>query len=76
MPADLLEFFTDERNAGLIRGERRGVEMHNTSRCTEIQKRFPGLIAAIVHAHKVQGAAKRPPGKSPKRKIARKNGTS
>ena len=42
------------REAGLIRGERRGVEMHNTSRCSEVDKRFPGLIAAIVNAHKVQ----------------------
>jgi DNA-binding transcriptional ArsR family regulator len=42
------------REAGLIRGERRGVEMHNTSRCSEIEKRFPGLIMAIVNAHKVQ----------------------
>jgi DNA-binding transcriptional ArsR family regulator len=42
------------REAGLIRGERRGVEMHNTSRCSEVDKRFPGLIAAIVKAHKVQ----------------------
>jgi DNA-binding transcriptional ArsR family regulator len=42
------------REAGLIRGERRGVEMHNTSRCAEVDKRFPGLIAAIVNAHKAQ----------------------
>jgi DNA-binding transcriptional ArsR family regulator len=42
------------REAGLIRGERRGVEMHNTSRCAEVDRRFPGLIAAIVNAHKVQ----------------------
>jgi DNA-binding transcriptional ArsR family regulator len=42
------------REAGLIRGERRGVEMYNTSRCAEIEKRFPGLIMAIVNAHKVQ----------------------
>ena len=42
------------REAGLIRGERRGVEMHNTSRCSEVDKRFPGLIAAIVNAHNVQ----------------------
>src|SRR6267378_3424763 len=42
------------REAGLIRGERRGVEMHHTSRCAEIETRFPGLIAAIVNAHKVQ----------------------
>jgi DNA-binding transcriptional ArsR family regulator len=42
------------REAGLIRGERRGVEMHNTTRVPEIDKRFPGLIAAIVNAYEVQ----------------------
>ena len=42
------------REAGLVRGERRGVEMHNTSRCLEINKRFPGLLASIVAAHTVQ----------------------
>ncbi|HYY26331.1 MAG TPA: helix-turn-helix domain-containing protein [Chthoniobacterales bacterium] len=42
------------REAGLIRGERRGVEIHNTSRFSEVDKRFPGLIPAIVNAHKVQ----------------------
>jgi DNA-binding transcriptional ArsR family regulator len=42
------------REAGLIRGERRGVEMHNTSRVAEIDERFPGLIAAIVNAYEVQ----------------------
>ncbi len=46
------------REAGLIRGERRGVEMHNTSRCAEVDKRFPGLIAAIVKAHKLQSEQK------------------
>jgi DNA-binding transcriptional ArsR family regulator len=46
------------REAGLIRGERRGVEMYNTSRCSEVDKRFPGLIAAIVKAHKVQSEQK------------------
>jgi DNA-binding transcriptional ArsR family regulator len=47
------------REAGLIRGERRGVEMQNTSRCLEVDQRFPGLIAAIVSAHKAQ-AEQRP----------------
>jgi DNA-binding transcriptional ArsR family regulator len=46
------------REAGLIRGERRGIEMSNTSRCAEIEKRFPGLIMAIVKAHNVQWAGK------------------
>src|SRR5882672_10478644 len=50
----LSQHFKALREAGLIRGERRGVEMHNTSRCAEIEKRFPGLVAAIVTAHNVQ----------------------
>ncbi len=53
----LSQHFKALREAGLIRGERRGVEMHNTSRCAEIEKRFPGLIAAIVNAHNIQSRA-------------------
>jgi DNA-binding transcriptional ArsR family regulator len=72
----LSQHFKILREAGLIRGERRGVEMHNVSRCAEINKRFPGLIAAIINAHKTQlesnhpagGAAGRKPAKA-KRKI-------
>jgi DNA-binding transcriptional ArsR family regulator len=61
----LSQHFKSLREAGLIRGERQGVEMHNTSRCGEIEKRFPGLIAAIVKAHKIQQAD---PGQSNGRK--------
>ncbi len=50
----LSQHFKILREAGLIRGERRGVEMYNTSRCAEIDKRFPGLIGAIVTAHNIQ----------------------
>lgn len=50
----LSEHFRALREAGLIRGERRGVEMHNTSRCAEIEQRFPGLLLAIVNAHTIQ----------------------
>jgi DNA-binding transcriptional ArsR family regulator len=50
----LSQHFKALREAGLIRGERRGVEMHNTSRCTEIDQRFPGLIGAIARAHMIQ----------------------
>ena len=52
----LSQHFKALREAGLIRGERQGVEMRNTSRCAEIDKRFPGLIAAIVKAHNIQQA--------------------
>ena len=55
----LSQHFKALREAGLIRSERHGVEMHNTSRCAEIELRFPGLIAAIVTAHKAQTARKR-----------------
>jgi DNA-binding transcriptional ArsR family regulator len=47
------------REAGLIRGERRGVEMFNASRCHEIEKRFPGLIRTIVSAYHLQSARER-----------------
>lgn len=63
------------REAGLIRSERRGREMHNTSRCSEVDELFPGLIRAIVNAHVIQmnGKANRKPGnktKSSKRKVS------
>lgn len=50
----LSQHFKALREAGLIRSERHGVEMRNTSRCEELHKRFPGLIKAIIEAHKVQ----------------------
>ena len=59
----LSHHFKALREAGLIRAERRGVEMHNTSRCPEIESRFPGLIAAIINAHKVQMASAQGAGK-------------
>jgi len=68
----LSQHFKALREAGLIRGERRGVEMHNTSRCVEIDQRFPGLIGAIVGAHVIQmegqpkGARRRAGGKGKK----------
>jgi DNA-binding transcriptional ArsR family regulator len=69
----LSQHFRVLREAGLVRGERRGVEMHNTSRCAEIEQRFPGLIKAIVNAHSVQSteaarSAKRLRRNSAKRK--------
>jgi DNA-binding transcriptional ArsR family regulator len=50
----LSQHFKILREAGLIRGERRGVEMHNTSRCAEVDQRYPGLIVTIVKAHNIQ----------------------
>jgi DNA-binding transcriptional ArsR family regulator len=55
----LSQHFKALREAGLIRGERVGVEMQNTSRCAEIEGRFPGLVKAIVKAHNIQLEGKR-----------------
>jgi DNA-binding transcriptional ArsR family regulator len=64
----LSQHFKVLREAGLVRGERRGVEMHNTSRCAEIDQRFPGLIRAIANAHNIQSKRKPRAGKASKRK--------
>jgi DNA-binding transcriptional ArsR family regulator len=72
----LSQHFKALREAGLIRGERRGVEMHNTSRCAEIEKRFPGLIMAIVSAHNIQLEGKTRAGTAGKRKSAKRTGRS
>jgi DNA-binding transcriptional ArsR family regulator len=62
----LSQHFKILRDAGLILSERRGVEMQNASRCSEIDSRFPGLIAAIIQAHNVQSKGKRRPAKARK----------
>jgi DNA-binding transcriptional ArsR family regulator len=69
----LSQHFKALREAGLIRGERQGVEVQNTSRCAEIEKRFPGLIAAIVNAHNIQLQGKPPAanGRKPAKRSAR-----
>ena len=49
--SSLSQHFRVLREAGLIRSERRGVEMQNTSRCEELDARFPGVVRAIVTSH-------------------------
>lgn len=39
------------REAGLIRSEKRGVEVINTARMAEIDVRFPGLLTMILAHH-------------------------
>ncbi len=68
----LSQHFKALREAGLIRGERVGVEMRNTSRCAEIEQRFPGLIKAIVKAHNVQSAGNAERRKTGRRKARNK----
>jgi hypothetical protein len=43
------------------------VEMRNISRCSEIERRFPGLITAILNAHGVQATGR---ARAAKRKLA------
>lgn len=47
----LSQHFRVLREAGLIRSERQGVEMLNTPRRAEIDKRFPGLLDAVIGAY-------------------------
>ena len=69
----LSQHFKVLREAGLICSERRGVEMQNTSRCEEIDKRFPGLIRTIVNAHNIQLKGKGRSGNGSKAKPARRS---
>ena len=67
----LSQHFRALREAGLIRSERHGVEMRNTTRCAEIHQRFPGLLPALMGAYQQQmldrmKAAKRKGGKARK----------
>jgi DNA-binding transcriptional ArsR family regulator len=70
----LSQHFKVLREAGLIRGERVGVEMQNTSRCAEIEARFPGLTMSIVKAHSIQLAEKERSGSKIRRKAVRRTG--
>ncbi len=38
------------REAGLIRSERKGTSVENSLRCDELEKRFPGVMQAILKA--------------------------
>ena len=52
----LSQHFKILRESGLIRSERHGVEMHNISRCEEIDKRFPRLLRTIVDAYLLESS--------------------
>jgi DNA-binding transcriptional ArsR family regulator len=65
----LSQHFRALREAGLIRSERAGVEMRSTTRCKEIEQRFPGLIPSIMKAYAIEGGGK---PRGTKRKGAKK----
>ena len=43
------------REAGVVRSERRGVELINYLRRDDLEKRFPGLLASILEAYEREG---------------------
>jgi len=44
----------------LIRSERKGVELHNVTRCAELKERFGPLVANIIEAYSHQNKRSRP----------------
>ena len=50
----LSQHFKVLREAGLIRSERKGVELHNAARCEEIAARFGPLVSTVLAAHLAQ----------------------
>jgi DNA-binding transcriptional ArsR family regulator len=57
--ATLSQHFKILREAGLIRSERKGVEMHNTTRCAELNERFGDMLAAILTTYASQNSRRR-----------------
>ncbi|WP_410013910.1 ArsR/SmtB family transcription factor [Sodalis sp. C49] len=55
----LSQHFKILREAGLIRSERKGVEVRNTSRLDDLQERFGPLIQAILTSYAAQCARER-----------------
>ncbi len=47
----LSQHFKTLREAGLIRSERQGVELKNSTRCKELKKRFGPMLLAILKAY-------------------------
>lgn len=50
----LSKHFKILREAGLIRSVRKGVELHNSSRCAEIKPRFGTMIQEILKTYEAQ----------------------
>jgi DNA-binding transcriptional ArsR family regulator len=53
----LSQHFRILREAGLIRSERRGVELQNRARCEEIAARFGPMVKAILDAYQKEHKA-------------------
>src|SRR5277367_5860250 len=64
----LSQHFRILREAGLIRSERKGVELQNIARCEEYSKRFGPMISGIIDAYAKELTANR--RKRPRSKVA------
>jgi DNA-binding transcriptional ArsR family regulator len=47
----LSQHFKVLREAGLIRSERKGVELKNSTRCQELKKKFGPMVVGILQAY-------------------------
>jgi DNA-binding transcriptional ArsR family regulator len=47
----LSQHFRILREAGLIRSERKGVELKNSTRCAELKKKFGPMVVGILRAY-------------------------
>jgi DNA-binding transcriptional ArsR family regulator len=66
----LSQHFKVLREAGLIASERKGVELHNRTRCPELKPKFGAMIKAILNGYEHELALKPSARKSPKTKNA------
>src|ERR1700741_532917 len=66
----LSQHFKILREAGLIRSERRGVELQNHSRCEEIAAKFGTMVKAILDAYQKEHRAST--RRAPKRSAAKR----
>jgi DNA-binding transcriptional ArsR family regulator len=55
----LSQHFRVLREAGLIRSERKGVELSNVTRCKELRARFGPMVQNIVEAYAMQQKTKK-----------------
>ena len=53
----LSQHFKILREAGLVRSERQGVELKNSTRCQELQKKFGAMVTEILGAYAKEASA-------------------
>src|SRR6267143_6340857 len=52
----LSQHFKVLREAGLVRSERKGVELKNSTRCKELKKKFGPMIVGILQAYEAEAS--------------------